>query len=127
MKHIGKYIIALGIVTVCMLLYVHQHIAILLCSYTINQKEDTLTELNDIHKNLKFQLASLKSPTALEQKLAAADINLVLPKEINVLKIPVTHTEPILVVKDQIPTHKSNILKFFGFEKEAQAELPKHE
>ena len=127
MKHLGKYIIALGIVTGCMLLYVHQHIAILLCSYTINQKDETLTALIDVHKNLKFQLASLTSPTTLEQKLADANVNLVLPKEIKIVKVPITHTEPIHMVENSLVSRDSGIFRFFGFEKEAQAELPTFE
>ncbi len=127
MKHLGKYILILGIVTACMLLYVHQHIAIILFSYDINKKEEVLTEIKDVNKNLKFQLASLKSPTNLEEKLAAANINLVLPQEVKVLRVPITHTEPIQIVKNNAPARSSNILKFFGLEKEAQAELPKSE
>ena len=127
MKHLGKYIIALGIVTGCMLFYVHQHTAILLCSYTINQKQETLTALIDVHKNLKFQLASLTSPTTLEQKLADANVNLVLPQEIKVVKVPITHTEPIHMVENRLVSRDRGILRFLSFEKEAQAELPTFE
>ncbi|MBU1863111.1 MAG: hypothetical protein KKH94_05575 [Candidatus Omnitrophica bacterium] len=123
MKHLGKYIVGLCIVTIGMLFYVHQQITVLRYSYTINNKEERLATLIDTHKNLTFQLASLKSPATVEQKLRAADINLVIPHEIRIVKVPVADIEPIQMVKANSTPQGSNVLRALGFGREAQAEL----
>jgi len=125
MKHIGKCIMGICILTISMLFYVHLHITSLRYSYAINEKEESLVFLIDTYKNLKFQLASLKSPTALEQKLAAADINLVLPDEIRVVKVPVPYTESVPITAPVADSQLTPLLRLFGFEKVAQAELSK--
>jgi hypothetical protein len=108
-----------------MLLFVHQQIAIIQCSYKINSHERTLSGLKDAHKNLTFQLALYTSPTTLDTKLAAADINLVFPKEINVVKIPSVIATPLTLVDSSAnPAREQfNLLNVLGFAKEAQAEI----
>ena len=113
------------ILTISMLFYVHLHITSLRYAYTINEKEESLVFLIDTYKNLKFQLASLKSPTALEQKLAAADINLVLPDEIRIVKISVPYIESVPMTAPVADGQPTPLLRLFGFEKVAQAELSK--
>jgi hypothetical protein len=122
----GKYIISLAVVTGCMLLFVHQQIAIIQCSYKINKNEDVLAELRETNKNLKFQLASYTSPTSLDEKLANADIDLVFPEHITVVQIP-TVTREAMQLADSGHVQEANefnLLKILGFEQEAQAEMP---
>ena len=124
MKNMGKYIISLTVVTGCMLLFVHQQISIIQCSYKINKNEDILSELKETNKSLKFKLASYTSPMTLSEKLADADINLVFPEEITVVKVP-TVTEDVIHLADSGPVQETNdfsILKILGLEREAQAE-----
>ena len=122
MKHLGKYITVVCFLTMGMLFYVHQHITILRCSYTINKSEQELSTLVDVYKNLKFQLASLSSPSVVEDKLTLADVNLVLPVEIKTVIMPLSPVEQVTIAKRIIPAEDMNIFKFMGFGREAQAE-----
>jgi len=108
-----------------MLLFVHQQIAIIQCSYKINKSESVLSELKETQKNLKFQLASFTSPSTLNQKLAAADIDLVFPNEITVVRVPAVIDTPLTFVDSGTvqTTGQFNVLSVLGFEKEARAEV----
>lgn len=125
MKHLGKYILLLAFFTSCMLFFVHQQITIIQCSYRINQSERALSTLKEKQKKLKFQLASFTSPSTLNQRLAAADIDLVFPNEITVVKIPTVLPTPLTLVDSGAgrSADQFNLLSVLGFEKEAQADV----
>lgn len=125
MKHFGKFIVVLIILTGCMLLFVHQQIAIIQCSYEINKNESLLTDLKERNKNLRFQLASYTSPTSLNQKLSAADIDLVFPEQITVVKVPAVFDTPLYLADSQADAVSAgfSVLKALGFEREAHAEV----
>jgi hypothetical protein len=105
-----------------MLLFVHQQISIIQCSYKINKDESLLADLKESHKNLKFQLASYTSPASVNEKLAAADIDLVFPDQITVVKVPIITEEPLQLADAGDKSEGLNILRALGFEQEAQAE-----
>lgn len=125
MKHFGKFIVVLIILTGCMLLFVHQQIAIIQCSYEINKNESLLTDLKEKNKNLQFQLASYTSPTSLNERLSAADINLVFPEQITVVKVPAVFETPLHLVDSQVHAGEPafSVLKALGFEREAHAQV----
>ena len=126
MKHLGKYILTLIIVTGGMLLFVHQQISIIKCSYSINTHEQKLARLKENHKNLTFQLASCTSPAKMNQKLAAAEIDLVFPDEITIVRVPSSSEQPIRLAEssEAASSQDFSILRILGFERQAQAELP---
>jgi len=105
-----------------MLLYVHQQIAIIQCSYDINSSESKLVQLVDSHKELKYKLASLKSPKILEQKLADAQISLVLPEQIKIVKVPMQPANSLGMQSPDTVASGSNLFQIFGFAREAQAD-----
>jgi hypothetical protein len=122
-RRIGRYILTLGIITVLLLLYVHQQVANLQVSYRLNKQQEQLTRMIDTYKNLRFELASLKSPTRVEQKLAEADIALVLPTEVKVVRATTLPAHMLTVAKLSPETKKTSIFSVMGIEREAQAEL----
>jgi hypothetical protein len=124
-RHLGKFFIVLIVLTSSMLLFVHQQIAIIQCSYAINQNESLLGDLKEKNKNLRFQLASYTSPTSLNEKLAAADINLVFPDQITVVKIPAVFETPLHLVdaNTRSGSESFSIFKALGFDREAHAQV----
>lgn len=126
MRYLGRYIAGLFLVTVLMLLYVNQHVTSIRYSYTINKKEDTLIALRDEAKSLQYQLAAIKSPTTLEERLAEAEVTLVLPEHVEILTVPVVPVTPPLHMAQQRSesSQASGVLAALGFGREAQAQNP---
>jgi len=124
-NQLGKYIVCIFVVMAMMLLYVHQQLTIIQSSYRINTKEEQLVDLMDVQKNLKFQLASLKSPISVEQKLADADISLVVPNEVRIVKVPVTRATSFQVAHNSAAQSEVPVMKLLGLEREAEAKLSK--
>lgn len=123
MGSVKKIVLMMVCGTALLLGYVHQHILTIQCSYRIQENEGNLAHMIDDNIDLSFQLASLRSPTFLEEKLVAADIDLVLPHEIRIVKVP----EMLVPIGTgglaQSGTSQSQLMRMLNFENEAQAEF----
>ena len=88
MKGAGKTILGVSLTVVFLLLYVHEQVALLQVSYTLEDKSEKLVRLSEEYRNLKFELDQLKAPRLLEEKIKEMQLNLTLPNEVRVLKTP---------------------------------------
>lgn len=121
MKSFGRCIGLLFAFTVMMLVYVHQQVDIIQCSYRINDQQYELKRLTEMEKKYKFELASLKSPLSVEQKLAEADVELVLPKDVGFLHAPVRPNMPAMAFVSKAQ-EKDGFFKMLGFGQIAEAD-----
>ena len=88
-----KFFISVIILTMCALLYVHQNIEILKAGYSIDTNQKAFSYFLDRHKRLVYNLAKLKSPSALEKRLLAEEIELIEPGVNNVYYASANNTE----------------------------------
>ena len=86
MKGTGKTLLSISLVSIFLLLYVHEQIALLRISYTLEDKSEKLVRLSEEYRRLKFDLDQLKAPRLLEAKIKEMQLNLTLPNEVRVLK-----------------------------------------
>ena len=112
MKGLGKILFGFAMITAILLLYVHERVEMIRVSYRIHDKSVHLSEKTEEYRHLKFQVAQLHSPQYLEKKMDELQLSLTLPKQIQVLKVPVSH--PIASVRAPLPL-KSTTDKFFDF------------
>ena len=109
----------LTIVTLALLLYVHEQISLFRVSYSIQAKERQVAELSEVYKLAKFRVARLRSPQVLSQRMKQLSLNLTTPTEQEVIRI----LRPQMVSQEQTmkwpdPIH---FLSWLHFIKEAQA------
>lgn len=115
----------LMIVTVALLLYVHEQISLFRVSYSIQAKERQVAELGESYKLAKFRVARLRSPEVLSQRMKQLSLNLTTPTEQEIIRI----LKPQLVSQEQTmkwpdPIH---FLSWFHFIQDAQAKTPPQE
>lgn len=79
-----RFFLSTIIITACALLYVHQNVEILKIGYSIDTNQKAFSYFLDRHRRLVYNLAKLKSPPALEEKLLAEEIELIEPGVNNV-------------------------------------------
>ncbi len=79
-----KFFLSTIIITICALLYVHQNVEILKVGYSIDTNQKAFSYFLDRHRRLVYNLAKLKSPPALEERLLAEEIELIEPGANNV-------------------------------------------
>lgn len=106
MKGLGKLLTGFCLVTTLFLLYVHERVEMLRLSYRIYEKSAQLSNQGEEYRQLQFEVAQLRSPQALEKRLAELSLPLTIPKEIKVLRVPQEpagpRREPLPV---RVPTH----------------------
>lgn len=92
MRGAGKFIFSVGSVSVLMLLYVHLNVSLFSFSYGINQKSKRFDQRNKDYRQLKYEVEVLKAPYRLAAEIRQRNLELDLPKEIRVVKVPVPQT-----------------------------------
>ena len=115
MKGLGKIIIAIGLVSVLLLLYVQGQTALVRISYLMDVKSKKLAQEEEEYRYLKFEVDQLKAPRRLEEKIKTLKLNLTLPKEIRVVRVqaPPTIESPRLEEVQLQPLSKG-LLEFLG-------------
>jgi hypothetical protein len=88
MKGIGKVILMIAFGSCFFLLYVHEQVALLDVSYAIDAKADKVTQLSEEYRQIRFEVEQLKAPRLLEEKMKQMSMELTLPQEIRVIRIP---------------------------------------
>ena len=109
------------LITFALLLYVHQQISIFQVSYSIQKKEHESAKLSEDYKLVKFRVARLRSPNALNQRMKQLSLDLTTPTEqevIHVLKPKLVPQETKVSWPDPM-----QFLSWFHFVKEAQAKI----
>lgn len=110
---------ALLVVTGFLLLHVHTQVSIFQVSYSIQKKERKLEALSDQYKILKYEVSRLHSLAYLDKRRSELKLDLVMPKDVKVIKVPVPRQ-----VEPEVPPPSMLQKGFFSFVqlvKEAQA------
>ena len=88
MQSVGKTILGIGVLTLLLLLYVHEQIALVRVSYLIDAKSIQLNKMSEEYRQIKFEVDQLKAPRLLEEKMKNLSMQLTLPQEIHIIKTP---------------------------------------
>lgn len=88
MKGTGKLLFGISVLSLMMLLYVHEQVMVFRISYRLHEKSSQLTRKSDEYRKLKFEVDQLKAPRLLEERLKGQTLELSLPEEVRVVKIP---------------------------------------
>ena len=115
MKGIGKIVLLLAAGTFFFLLYVREQVALLDVSYQIDARSEKLMHLSEEYRQLRFEVEQLKAPRLLEEKMNKMSLDLTLPREIRVIRLPadsLTHQHAL----EQISARpmSGRIADFFG-------------
>ena len=70
---IKSYLAAVILITICSLLHVHQQVTMIGMSYSIKESERDLNHLLDRNAFLQYNVAVLKSPASLTERLPKAE------------------------------------------------------
>lgn len=87
-----------GFITCFAVLYVYGQTAIFKVSYDINEKSDKLKEQSEFYRRLKFEVDQLRAPRLLEEKMKRMELELALPSEIQVIRIPKNGAPESLII-----------------------------
>ena len=110
----GKIIFGVGLLTLLLLLYVHEQVALVRVSYLIDSKSAALNHMSEEYRQLKFDVDQLKAPRLLEEKMKTLSLDLALPQEIHVVRTPAV---PLPVQGREVPAVGSisgNMFHFLG-------------
>ncbi len=88
MKGIGKIILVIAGLACFFLVYVREQVALLHVSYAIDTKNEKLNELSEDYRHVRFEVDQLKAPRLLEEKIKQMQLDLTLPQEIRVVRLP---------------------------------------
>ncbi|MBN1687821.1 MAG: hypothetical protein JW893_01840 [Candidatus Omnitrophica bacterium] len=88
MRNTGRIILGIAMLSGLMLLYVHQQIALFRVSYRIDEQYELVTRKSEDYRQIKFEVDQLKSPRLLEGRMKELELDLRLPKEVQVVRIP---------------------------------------
>ncbi len=116
MKGLGKIIIVIGFVSGLFLLYVQGQISMLRVSYKIDLDSKKVARRSEEYRHLKFEVDQLKSPRRLEEKIKELELELTLPKEVRVVRVPYQASEkPSLVTESvELKPFSDGVLEFLG-------------
>ena len=94
MKGIGKTILLIMAGSTFFLLYVHEQVALLNVSYQIDARSEKLGRLSEEYRELRFEVEQLKAPRLLDEKMKRMSLDLTLPNEIRVIRLPAASSAP---------------------------------
>jgi len=87
-RFVTKVMLSFTCLTAAIVLYVHGQVAIFELSYDMEDQAHALKLKSDNFSKLKFEVEQLKAPRLLEAKMNQLKLDLTLPREIRVVKIP---------------------------------------
>ena len=90
MKGAGKIILGISFLSTLLLLYVHEQVSLFRISYLMDSQSNSFAHKSEQYRQLKFEVDQLKAPRLLEERLKEESLDLTLPKEIRVVKVPET-------------------------------------
>lgn len=110
MKGAGKIISGIFVLSLFFVLYVREQVALLHVSYQIEAKSDKVAELSEEYRRLRFEVDQLKAPRLLEEKMNKLAMELTLPHEIRVVRMP--QEAPASQSLDQLAIHPTLTARF---------------
>lgn len=113
-QSMGKTIFGVGLLTLLLLLYVHEQVALVRVSYQIDAKQAKLTRMSEEYRQLKFEVDQLKAPRLLEEKMKKLSLDLSLPQEIHVVRTPAPKLAPQPHDAAAIGSVSGNMFHFLG-------------
>ena len=113
-QSVGKTIVGIGILTLLLLFYVHEQIALVRVSYLIDSKSIQLNHLSEQYRQIKFEVDQLKAPHLLQEKMKNLSMQLTLPQEIHVIKIPPLKITPQDSQVSPVASLSGNMFHFLG-------------
>lgn len=118
MKGIGKIIFSILGLSLFFVFYVRGQVALLHVSYQIDAQTDKVTQLSEEFRRIRFEVEQLKAPRLLEEKMKQMKMDLTLPQEIRVVKVPVTaipepSLHPVVESSSSLPNRFANFLGQF--------------
>lgn len=127
MKDCGKFLALLAVVTGLSLLYIRVQVSIFDVSYEIGAHARELSHQSETYRRLKFEVDQLKAPALLEKRMDELALDLTLPQELEVIRVPEPkHIEAHTLRKISIQPVSNSVVDFFGrWVKVAQAK-PDH-
>ncbi|HXV27992.1 MAG TPA: hypothetical protein VD913_03410 [bacterium] len=116
MKGLGKIVLGIGLVSSLFLFYVQGQIAVLRISYQIDVDSKELAQRSEEYRHLKFKVDQLKAPRRLEEKMKELDLDLTLPKEVRVVRVPLSPSpNPSAVAESvQLNPFSEGLIEFLG-------------
>jgi hypothetical protein len=87
-KFAFKIFFFIGIFTSLAVLYVYGQTAVFKVSYEINEKSEKLKDQSELYRRVKFEVDQLRAPRLLEEKMKSMELQLSLPSQIQVIRIP---------------------------------------
>lgn len=115
MKGIGKIIVFTFAMGFFFVMYVYGQVSLLHVSYQIESKMETSARLQEEYRKLKFEVDQLKAPRLLENKMKQHSLELTLPQEIRVVRMPApVSVPPPSVQKVAANPLAGQIANFFG-------------
>ena len=115
MRDTGKVLVTISFLSMLLLLYVHEQIALFRVSYEINASSETLARKAEDYRHLKFDVEQLKAPRLLEEKMKQMELDLTLPKEVRVVRVPsVPMVETPMVKNISLQPLSDGLLDFLG-------------
>lgn len=84
---ISRFLLTIFIITSCAIGYISQQNQILITSYKMQRNQVMMAYLLDCQERLLYNVAQLKSPQSLQEKLAMQDINMQRPRKEQVIKV----------------------------------------
>lgn len=115
MKGLGKVLLAIGVISILLLLYVQGQIALLRISYGLDIQSKKLTQRQEEYRYLRFEVDQLKAPRRLEEKMRELELDLTLPKEIRVVRVPTpSHVNVPTIEKVELQPLSKGLLEFLG-------------
>ena len=113
MRGLGKILLSFSLVTSVLLFYVGERVEILRVSYRMDTETGRLTEQSEELRQLRFEVAQLRSPYLLEKRLEELPLPLTLPKQIQALKVPSVESLP-LSGAPPLASPGPNLIDFLG-------------
>jgi hypothetical protein len=98
MKFVLRSLFLISVMTLGMTSYVHGQVTLFRLSYVLNNKGDLLAHRMEEYKRLKFEVESLRAPALLEQRMNDLKMDLGMPREIGVIRMP-----PLEIPADVVP------------------------
>jgi len=116
----AKFIFCIWIITAFALLYVWQQVELVRVSYEIREAKCEVTHLLDQNRYLRYNVASLSSPSRLAKEKSVRNLELELPKSLKLVRlIEVTPAKTQSNIGG--PSGRRSIFSFFTL-KSSQAE-----
>ncbi len=116
MKGSGKIICGILSVSFLMLLYVHGETSLFSISYGIDAKSKQLAKVSEEYRRLRFEVEQLKAPLVLENKMKEMSLELMLPSDVRVIRVPQmpAGSQPQLRDENNLPGFSNSLFRALG-------------